>query len=214
MITRNVIPELLDHLAPDNPEAMRSRRDLRRINFLMGNESWICKTLRPFRRLADRGITEIGAGDGHLINRLTTLFPEVSIQAYDLAPRPETLDVRVRWNQGDVFKAKKSDASGILVANLFLHHFQEEALGELGKWFEDFDLLVFNEPDRARLPHILGWGLHPWINRVTQHDMHVSINAGFAEGEIPRFLKLDAFRWQIRETCTWRGGRHVLAWRR
>ena len=45
MLKRTVIPELLDHLPADDPHAMRSRRDLRRINFLMGNERWIRRTL-------------------------------------------------------------------------------------------------------------------------------------------------------------------------
>ena len=42
---RQVLPELLDHLQADDPEAIRSRRDLRVINFLMGNERWILSSL-------------------------------------------------------------------------------------------------------------------------------------------------------------------------
>jgi hypothetical protein len=38
---RQVLPEILDHLPADDPEAIGSRRDLRRINFLMGNKRWI-----------------------------------------------------------------------------------------------------------------------------------------------------------------------------
>ena len=41
MKPRVVIPELLDHLPADEPEALRSRRDLRRVNWLMGNERWL-----------------------------------------------------------------------------------------------------------------------------------------------------------------------------
>ncbi len=35
--SRTVVPELLDELPPDDPRAMHSRGDLRRVNRLMGN---------------------------------------------------------------------------------------------------------------------------------------------------------------------------------
>ena len=43
---RLLVPEILDGLPPEDPEARRSRRDLRRINFLMGNERWIARQVR------------------------------------------------------------------------------------------------------------------------------------------------------------------------
>lgn len=208
---RVVIPELLDHLPHDDPEAQRSRRDLRRINLLMGNEHWVCRTVRRFPEAAGRGIVEIGAGDGMLCGKLTRLFPHAAVTAYDLAPAPGDLDLRVEWRRGDVFVAPVPKPCGVLVANLFLHHFEGDSLTALAHWFRDFEVLVFNEPARARLPHFLGALMHPWINRVTRHDMHVSIRAGFAEGEITGLLGLDPGRWQIRETSTWRGARRVLA---
>ena len=36
MLPRVLEPETLDHLAPDDPVAQRSRRDLRRVNAFMG----------------------------------------------------------------------------------------------------------------------------------------------------------------------------------
>jgi len=208
---RVVIPELLDHLPHDDPDARRSRRDLRRINRLMGNERWVCRMVRRFPEAVGRGIVEIGAGDGALCGKLARLFPQARVAAYDLAPAPADLDSRVEWRRGDIFAAPAPEPGGILVANLFLHHFEKDSLAALGRWFEMFEVLVFNEPDRARLPHFLGGLMHPWINRVTRYDMHVSIRAGFAAGEIPGLLGLDPGRWQIRETSTWRGARRVLA---
>ena len=214
MSERVVIPELLDHLPADDPEAMRSRRDLRRINGLMGNERWVCRTVRRFPEAAAHGIVEIGAGDGGLCGKLAGHFPNTTVSAYDLAPRPVNLDRRVTWLKGDLFNMPAPEAGGVLVANLLLHHFEDEALKRLGHWLREFEVLVFNEPDRARLPHLLGGLLHPWINRVTRHDMHVSITAGFAAGEIGRLLGLDSSRWQLRESSTWRGARRVVGWRR
>lgn len=208
---RVVIPELLDHLPADDPEAVRSRLDLRRINLMMGNERWICRTIGYFAAAAARGIVEIGAGEGGLCSKLARMFPQASVAAYDLAPQPVDLETRVRWQRGDIFEMPAPERGGVLVANLFLHHFEVDALAALGRWFGDFEVMIFNEPDRARLPHVLGGLMHPWINRVTRHDMHVSIRAGFAAGEIPRFLGLDSGSWQIRETSTWRGARRVIA---
>lgn len=214
MNERVVIPELLDHLPADDPEAVRSRRDLRRINWLMGNERWACRTVRRFPEAANRGIVEIGAGDGGLCRKLAGHFPNAVVSAYDLTPRPVDLDPQVRWLSGDLFEMPAPNAGGVLVANLFLHHFEEESLQLLGRWLREFEVLVFNEPDRARLPHVLGRLMHPWINQVTRHDLHVSITAGFTAGEIGRLLGLDSGRWQLQESSTWRGARRVVGWRR
>ncbi len=210
MHERVVIPELLDHLPADDPEAARSRRDLRRINCLMGNERWIRNMVRKFPEAAGRGVVEIGAGDGALCGRLALDFPDAPVSAYDLAPPPLAAG-RVVWHQGDLFEMPPPPPGGVLVANLFLHHFEAPALTVLGNWMAGFEVLVFNEPDRARLPHGLGRVLHPFINRVTRHDMHVSIDAGFQHGELTAALGLIGRGWMIRETSTWRGSRRVVA---
>ncbi len=213
MPARSVIPELLDHLAADDPAAIRSRRDLSRINFLMGNERWVRSQLQKFPKPADFGIVEIGAGDGALCGQMARLFPKSPIAAYDLAPKPRKLDGRVAWHQGDLFEQIPPSTGGILVANLFLHHFEKPALAALGKWISGFDVLIFNEPDRSQIPHYLGNLINPFINHVTRHDMHVSIDAGFTHGEISALLELDLRHWQIRETSTWRGARRMVAYR-
>lgn len=213
MKPRSVLPEILDHLPADDPEAVRSRRDLRRINFLMGNERWIFRAIQKFPDAAARGIVELGAGDGALISKLSVMFSKVELTACDLAPRPATLDSRVRWRQGDLLSDRHDLSGGVLIANLFLHHFEGEALRALGTLCEGFEIVVFCEPDRARIPHLLGASIWPWVNRVTRHDMHVSIDAGFVKGELPALLGLEPKWWKISETSTWRGARRVLGWR-
>ncbi len=213
MNKRLVIPELLDHLPATDPEALRSRRDLRRINFLMGNERWICRSLRQFPEALSRGVVEIGAGDGLLCAKLARIFSQTQLVGYDLLARPENLSPQIDWQQGDIFKIPPPPASGVMVANLLLHHFATESLPALGCWFGNFEVLIFNEPDRARIPHLLGHLLHPWINRVTRHDLHASITAGFSVGEIPHLLESIPGNWQFEETSTWRGARRVIGWR-
>ena len=210
---RKVVPEILDQLPHDDPAAQRSRRDLTRINWVMGNERRVIKEAEAFPIATTKGISEIGAGDGSIIQQLSRKFPDAPTHAYDLAPRPSNLDKSISWHQGDLFQQDASMTGGLLVANLFLHHFEGEALKQLGTICENFDALIFNEPNRAVLPHALGLLGWPFVNRVTRHDMHVSIDAGFQKGELQTLLQLDDAKWHIRETYSWRGARCVVAWR-
>ncbi len=211
--SREVVPEILDQLSHNDPAAQRSRRDLKRLNWIMGNERRVRQMAKAFSEAAAQGIVEIGAGDGSLTHQLAHQFPSAPISAYDLAPRPPQIKPRIEWHQGDLFDQMKPATGGLLVANLFLHHFEGDALEKIGQICDGFDALIFNEPNRARLPHALGMLGWPFVNHVTRHDMHVSIDAGFHEGELPALLKLDPTKWTIRETSSWRGGRCVVACR-
>lgn len=213
MRDRIVIPELLDHLPADDPDALRSRIDLRRINFFMGNERWLRCSVRRFQDAAIHGITELGAGTGDLTRMLAKEHPRATVTAMDLAPAPPELPPNVVWRQGDLFSSSIQPEGGILIANLFLHHFEGDALRALGKLTDRFQSFIFCEPLRARIPHLLGGLAHPFINRVTRHDMHVSIDAGFKTKELPSLMGLSEKRWVIEEHSTWRGALHVLGCR-
>ena len=82
---RLVAPEILDTLSPADPRAIRSRRDLRLINWFMRGESWI---LAQLEELAPTKIIELGAGTGALTNRIAEKFPDVEVIGVDLMPRP------------------------------------------------------------------------------------------------------------------------------
>src|SRR5688572_32059447 len=60
--SRSLEPEWLDHLPPDDPRAVRSRADLRRVNAVMGNARIIARHLGQASRVAD-----LGGGDGSLM---------------------------------------------------------------------------------------------------------------------------------------------------
>ena len=179
----------------------------------MGNDRWILKAARQFPQAASHGITEIGAGDGLLSAKLAREFPQARVSAFDLAPRPERLDDRVHWHQGDLFQASADLSGGILVANLFLHHFEGAALEALGNICGGFEVVIFSEPSRDSVSHFFGHTLDPFVNHVTRHDMHVSIDAGFLPGELPSLLGLSRERWQIEEDSTWRGAVRMLGCR-
>lgn len=205
--TRKLTPEILDGIPHDDPGAIRSRCDLRRINRFMGNESWI---LRNIPR-NPKAITEIGAGDGHLLSRIARAYPDTPISAHDLAPRPAALPERVAWHRGDIFEQPHSNNGGILIANLFLHHFTDKQLMALGTWMRGFDTLLFSEPLRARLPLLMGKLAHPFIHPITRHDMRVSIEAGFLPGELPAALNLGKLGFRFRETASPRGFIRMIA---
>ncbi|NUS21200.1 MAG: hypothetical protein HOQ25_15655, partial [Mesorhizobium sp.] len=61
---RRLVPEILDGLAADDPRALRSRRDLARINALMFQAPIMVSLMRTFMPKAPGRILEIGAGDG------------------------------------------------------------------------------------------------------------------------------------------------------
>ena len=206
---RVVEPEILDELPTDDPEARASRADLRRINFLMGNERWIMGRARRMQELARQGIVEWGAGSGALLAKLARLGPAVGV---DRTARPEDLAEEVGWRRQDVFE--DAGGSGVLVANLFLHHFDGGELRQLGMRMGGFRAVLAVEPWRSRLALGLGGLMHPFVSRVTRHDMPVSIRAGFRRGELAEALGLEEKEWMITERVDLRGGLRWSAVRR
>lgn len=205
---RKLTPEILDLLPHNDPEAIKSRRDLRRVNRFMGNENWFLKHLPS----NPTHITEIGAGEGHLLSLLKKTHPAAKLIAYDLAPRPDHLPGDVSWHAGDAFAQPPAQPGGLLIANLFLHHFNDEYLAKLNPWFDSFEHILINEPLRSPFPQFLGKFAYPFIHPITRHDMRVSIEAGFRKGEIPALLDPNNhFKWQ--ETTTLRGSMRCIATR-
>ncbi len=204
---RKLTPELLDHLPHDDPGAIRSRIDLQRINRFMRTEAWVLRNLPP----QPSQIIEIGAGDGHLISRVSNLFPNTSVTAYDFAPRPEHLSARVQWHRGDLFEQGAPEAGGLLIASLFLHHFTDTQLRDFAPWLHRFDKILINEPLRSRLPQLMGKLVTPFIHPITRNDMRVSIEAGFTKGELPALLELKSQGFSISEKETWQGSLRLEA---
>ena len=193
------MPELLDELPGDDPRARRSRRDLRFINFLMGNERWIRRQVG-----AERGVTELGAGEGALTRSLPGAI------GLDFQPAP--LGLEGRWVAGDLFETLPEVEGETVVACLILHHFEGAGLARLGEILQQKRRLVVVEPWRSRFSLAQGRLLFPMVNEVTQHDMMVSIRAGFLPGELPGLLGLtEEHGWSWQESICWRGGLRMTA---
>ncbi|MDF1753776.1 MAG: class I SAM-dependent methyltransferase [Verrucomicrobiales bacterium] len=194
MNQRKLTPEILDELPPDDPAAIRSRKDLKIINRMMGNYSWISS------RMAEIGglWLELGAGAGSLSGYISDRG-KLKVTGVDFAPCPERWPEEWSWHQGDLFAFladQNHEAKGI-AANLFLHHFTDDQLGEIGKRIPSrVDTLVFSEPARYFSHKIQGWLGFPIFNHVTRHDMIVSIEAGFRGDELAEAMRLSRDEWQ------------------
>ena len=206
-LPRHVEPEWLDLLDPDDPRAVRARRDLRLINFLMGNEGWLLRQVAARTEKAGQGIVELGSGEGHLLRRLARSGPATGC---DLAPRPSDLPREIDWLEGDLFSLAEPLSGGILVANLVLHHFSAEDLLRIGRIADRFETLLFVEPHRSRRALALARILSPFVGEVTRHDMPASIHAGFAAGHLHKAMGLSA-AWSVSEVRHWCGSLRFVA---
>lgn len=212
MNTRSVQPELLDSLPFHHPDAIRSRRDIRLINGLMGNFRWLRGQLSRQLRPGDH-VLELGAGDGTLTRSLLSrriLRPD-QLLALDLHPPPPDWPAAATWLQQDLFAGPLPEAD-IVIANLFLHHFEDPQLARLGELISPRTrLLLLSEPER-RHRYLWTGPLLCYLfrlNHVTLYDMRVSIRAGFRGSELIEALQLQS--WQTRQSHSFFGAHRVVA---
>lgn len=189
---RTVEPEILDELAPDDPAAVRSRRDLRLINWLMGGEKWITRQVLKLGEV--KKIIELGAGTGRLSGALKEELPDCEVVALDRMPRPEQVRDDVVWESVNVMDYGGFDDGCVVVANLFVHHLRAPELEALGEKLKRARAVVFAEPNRIKSSLRMGRLLFPFINYVTRADMITSIKAGFILGEMESLLG-PGFKW-------------------
>lgn len=194
---REVLPEILDELDPSDPRAVRSRRDLRLANKFMQGESWILRQVGELvaKNPAINRVIELGAGEGFLTQLIKTEFPHLDVVAVDLVAAPEGFDPQVRWDEADVLAYDGYEEGSIVVANLFIHHLQDEQIRELAEKMQDVAAILFAEPYRKPLSLMMGRCIFPLVNDVTRHDMMVSVRAGFIGGDLPALLG-EGFHWQ------------------
>ncbi len=206
---RQVLPELLDSLSPDEPRAKHSRRDLSRINAVMGHARIIASSLAE---LSPKRILDIGAGDGTFTLNVARRFKGRSAECVTLVDRQMLLTESTRtayssvaWKcepiAADVFEyLGDCDRFDAITANLFLHHFQVPNLSELlaliaGKT----DMFIACEPRRSRFALASSrmlWALG--CNDVTRHDAYVSVLAGFRDCQLSSLWPKDA-AWRLEE---------------
>jgi SAM-dependent methyltransferase len=199
---RRIEPEWLDDLRTDDPRALRSRRDLARINGWMRHLGLMPRLLlKQYRRGQPRTMLEIGAGDGTFMLRvarqLAPYWPDIHLVLLDRQPivsaQTRAAFASLQWTTetvtADVFQyfAQAGMARfDIITTNLFLHHFQAERLALLfARAAQLTDLFAACEPRRgagAMAGTRLLWTIG--CNDVTRHDALVSARAGFKGKEL------------------------------
>jgi SAM-dependent methyltransferase len=218
MLPRILEPETLDHLAPDDPVAQRSRRDLRRVNAFMGARRILARALARAVAGDPAGplrILELGCGDGRLMLEVARhrgrrwpgarldlldrqpIVDDATLAAYATAgwqARPIVADVM------DWAGVEAGERWDVVVANLFLHHFDGTSLRRLlGACARRADALAACEPRRSRfalaashLIYFLG------ANAVTRNDGVLSVRAGFVDRELASVWPAEA-AWHLDE---------------
>jgi hypothetical protein len=212
---RIVEREWLDELAASDPRAIRSRRDLRRINAWMGNARILTRALRDsFQTRVPQEVVELGAGDGEFMlsvaRRLMPQWKRVNVTLLDrqdcfngATARFEDSGWGARTIVADAFEWLEKPAvplPEVAVANLFLHQFSDAQLaGMFRAAAKTTAVLIAVEPRRSALSLALSRML--WLigcNAVTRYDAVVSVRAGFSGNELSALWPGDG-RWQLVE---------------
>ena len=229
-IPRQVEAERLDALPASDPAAIRSRRDLQRLNRLMGQSGAMARFLRSHGSTRSmRRVVDLGGGDGTLLLEVARkLGPwRDGVQAV-LVDRQMLVSERTREGLESfrwAFEAATSDAlewlaraprheDTVMIANLFLHHLDDAPLRALLQHVSNqAELFVACEPRRDRLTlqasRLVGW---IGCNAVTRHDAPISVRAGFTGREISALWPAGG-DWRTEEGPTGPFSHYFVAWR-
>ena len=221
---RTVSREILDVLAASDPRATRARRDLQRVNRIMGTRGIIVRGMQPALGRCSRylplRVLELGAGDGTLmlciaqelsrswpavhltlLDRLALLDADTSTAFAHLGWSVQTLSVDVLDWAAAPMPPHLPPRWDVIVTNLFLHHFDDLLLPELMcaiaarcNWF------VACEPRRAPISLIGSYLIGAvGASRVTRNDAVLSVHAGFRDAELSIAWPGDHDDWQLQE---------------
>jgi hypothetical protein len=213
---RIVLPELLDALPPRDELALRSRRDIRRLNGLMGHPRLAARALeKSLRNGVPQRIVELGAGDGHFLLGVAEQMRGLGLDVEaTLVDRLDVLDPQTRgrfnalgWRiRAEIAEAMEwlghaaPDSTTAMISNLFFHQFGRDELSEMLRLAaRSAHTVIALEPRRGWLPDFLGRFL--WVvgcGSVTRYDGRVSIRAGFTGRELSA-LWPDTKNWEFAE---------------
>lgn len=228
MFPRVVSREVLDDLVTEDPRAMQSRRDLQRVHWALGTRTILLRALKEMpalrRTKLPLRILELGAGDGSLMlsvaRALGSNWQQVDLTLLDAQPLITQEIIRRYSELGWTAVASVQDVSewaagasredrdsgspvrwDLVIANLFLHHFDGAQLCGLLRAIADrSDRFLACEPRRARLSlvgsHLIGV---LGTNAVTREDAVLSVHAGFRGSEITALWSNVGEQWKVRE---------------
>ena len=198
-LPRRVSAETLDNLAENDPRAIRSRRDLQRVNRVMATRYIMLKALHHIPK--PKRIVELGAGDGTLMlgmaKELCAEWPAIHLTLFDRQSLVSTQTMRAFHELGWQVELLNADIMDwttrtvdeiwdLALCNLFMHHFDNAQLPKVLDAIARRSSVFFAcEPRRAWLP-LIGSHLIGLIgaNDVTREDAVLSVHAGFQNAEL------------------------------
>lgn len=215
-VPRKLEPEGLDQMSADDPRAVRTRRDLSRVNRYMLNARCMASALKRYGAARQpHTIVDLGSGDGQSMLRVARrLAPHWRNVRVVLLDRQNIVSRATRegfaalqWQAepvcADVFDFlahARCAPVDIITGNLFLHHFGDEQLACLLAAAAQLAwLVVACEPRRAKF--VVGASRLLWAvgcSKLTIHDAVVSARAGFADQELSA-LWPGQEHWQLHE---------------
>ena len=221
---RTVSRETLGVLSASDTRALRSRRDLQRVNRFLGTRRILVQGIQSEIRRCSRDlplrILELGAGDGSLMLRMAQelsrsypaaqlmLLDRLALVTADTAAAFARLGWAVQMQSVDVLDWARAPLPphlplrwDVIVTNLFLHHFDDLLLKELlSAVAARSNLFVACEPRRTPLSlvgsHLIG---ALGASRITREDAVLSVRAGFRDAELSVLWHGDPGEWQLQE---------------
>ena len=215
ILTRCVEAETLDHLREDDPRAIRSRRDLRRINRIMGSVSIVDSLLNDRWRVHRHTLPSWGPamarcfcgspGAGRDMARCRA-YPRRPARSLERANARGLCGSRLdgaRCRHGRLRLARTRGSSALRRhrRESLRAPFRADALSRLFRAIARItDCFIACEPRRARVA-LLGSHLVGAIgaNAVTRRDAVLSVRAGFRDRELSACWPDDG-GWQLSET--------------
>ena len=209
-------PDLLDQLPADDPRAVRSRRDIKIINTIMGQPGIMAHTLLRHCPHNPRLLMDLGSGDGTFMLRVARrlasrwqrvhviLLDRVGIVSEETRRGFKALGWEVETVADDVFaylQRQRSTLVDVITANLFIHHFPSAELTRLlALVAASTRTFVACEPRRGLLPSLgsrMLWAVG--CSPVSVQDSIVGVRAGFRDNEISASWPRDE-RWATHES--------------
>lgn len=173
----------------EGPEKVKILADLERINRCFGAKPSI---RRAFRSIATRGepftVLDVGAASGDSARYIRSLYPEASVVSLDYRAAHLASNGGVKI-VADAFRLPFGPKSfDVVFSSLFLHHFDDESVITLFRYFSEIAIrgvvavdLFRNRAAYYFLP--ITSLLIPW-RRISVHDGIRSVQAAFTKDEL------------------------------
>ena len=214
---RRIEAEILDSLSADDPRAIRSRRDLRRLNYLMRHAAIFDDQVGLSRGgFVPNRVLELGTGDGWLLYELLSRLPRSmarrEVVMVDRHPSVSAGVIGALESEGwkvtveacDIFEWFKAGSQNepfdCCFVNLLLHHFRDRQIGSLFQSLQQCSRsIAVCEPRRNWRSLLASYcvGLVGCCD-VTRNDAVISVRAGFTEDELTRLWPRDR-GWTVQE---------------